>query len=58
MTYSIDFKPVVRLLLSILLIGAIFSTIHNTKYSIPIRYYTSPADTLIAPVRVSFEKHK
>jgi uncharacterized membrane protein (DUF106 family) len=55
---TIDFKPLIRTLLSILLIGVAFYTIvNNTKYSIPnIQMYTPPADTvIITPPVLSFK---
>ena len=58
MIYSIDFKPLIRTLLSILLIGVAFYTIvNNTRYSIPnIKIYTPPADTVIVtPPVLSFK---
>jgi hypothetical protein len=58
MIYSIDFKPLIKTLLSILLIGVVFYTIvNNTRYSIPnIKMYTPPADTVIVtPPVLSFK---
>jgi hypothetical protein len=58
MIYSIDFKPLIRTLFSILLIGAVFYTVmHNTKHSVPsINMYTPPADTVIVtPPVLSFK---
>jgi uncharacterized membrane protein (DUF106 family) len=55
---TIDFKPLIRTLLSILLIGVAFYTIiNNTKYSMPnIQMYTPPADTvIITPPILSFK---
>jgi len=55
MTYSIDFKPLIRTLLSILLIGLLFyAVMNNAKHSVPsINMYTPPVDTVIItpPVR-------
>lgn len=61
MIYSIDFKPLIRTLLSILLIGVLFYiVVNNVKYTIPsIKMYTPPADTVIVtPPVVSFIKYK
>lgn len=58
MTYSIDFKPLIRTLLSILLIGLVFYTVvNNTKHSTStINMYTPPADTVIVtPPVLSFK---
>lgn len=55
MIYSIDFKPLIRTLLSVLLVGVVFYTIvNNTKHSIPsIQMYTPPADTVIITPPIS-----
>ena len=58
MIYSIDFKPLVRVLLSILLIGIVFySVLNNSKHYIPsIKMYTPPVDTvIITPPVLSFK---
>jgi len=58
MTYSIDFKPLIRTLLSILLVGIVFySVINNAKHFAPsINMYTPPADTvIITPPVLSFK---
>lgn len=58
MIYSIDFKPLIKTLLSILLIGVVFySVINNAKHSVPsINMYTPPADTvIITPPVLSFK---
>lgn len=58
MIYSIDFKPLIKTLLSILLIGVVFySVINNAKHSVlSINMYTPPADTvIITPPVLSFK---
>lgn len=58
MTHSIDFKPLITLFLSILLVGVVFYTVtNNVKYSVPnIKMYTPPADTVIVtPPVLSFK---
>jgi len=49
MIYSIDFKPLVKLLLSLALVSIVFYTmINNVKYTVStINMYTPPADTVI-----------
>ena len=55
MTNLIDFRPVIKLLLTAALIGVMFYTVvSNSKHIVPsINMYTPPADTVIIvpPVR-------
>ena len=58
MTYSIDFKPLIRTLLSILLIGVCLYSISTTRYTTIINRYSPPADTVIITPPVSFIQYK
>jgi hypothetical protein len=49
MTFSINFKPLVKLLFSIVLLSLLFYTaINNIRDTVPsIKMYSSPGDTLV-----------